>query len=318
MRIKHFFLCLIICLFLLSGLVLLLQPKTSFKISDTFDKWNADLIRTFFQDGRFWLDSCFKDKYDSKLTCKLPLDIVIPLVEKDIITARKVIEGVRAMVKHPISAIYIVAPERKPLIEFAHEMKCEFIPEHTVVPEYDTVRKFGGWILQQFIKLNCDSFTKNENILVIDADTILLRPQVLIDDKKDIYTFHIHSDYSSPRKEFTQRLLKENTYFKLDFVSHHMVFKREWLHALKQYIEKVQNKKWYDAIVELLEIQNKGFSEYDIYATYVFLNHRSQTKILSSANTFIYRDKFQYLEIYRPVLAPRYKSLSCHHFMTLE
>ena len=293
---------------------LLLMPKSYYFFSEKFDAWNSQVIRSVLHSGRFLLDPCFKSNCYKSLTSKYPLDVVIPLVEKDLITAEKTVESVRAMVLHPIQNIYIVAPESKKIRDFCEKQGCIFILENDAVDNYEELRKYGGWILQQFIKLNADTYTKSDNILVVDGDTVFLRPQVFINDKKNIYTFHIHSDYTDIRKKFTRDLFKTTHYFKLDFISHHMVFNRKWLKELKEKISEVNTCPWQQAILNLIVSNKLGFSEYDIYASYVFSHYRQFTRLFSSANTFIFRDKFQFFDLYRGIYSADYKSISSHHF----
>ncbi len=292
----------------------LLMPKSYYFFSEKFDAWNSQLIRSVLHSGRFLLDPCFKSNCYKSLTSKTPLDVVIPLVEKDLITAEKTVESIRAMVLHPIQNIYIVAPESEKIRSFCHQQGCIFILENEAVENYEELKKQGGWILQQFIKLNADQYTQSDNILVVDGDTVFLRPQVFIDDTKNTYTFHIHSDYTDIRKKFTRDLFKTNQYFKLDFISHHMVFKRKWLKELKEKISEINKCSWQKALLNQATLNKMGFSEYDIYAHYVFSKYRDFTRLRSSANTFIFRDKFQFFELYRSIYSADYKSVSSHHF----
>ena len=294
------------------------MPQSYFFFSEKFDAWNSQLIRSSLHSTRFLIDPCFKSNCYKSLTSKYPLDVVIPLVEKDLITAERTVESVRAMILHPIENIYIVAPESEKIRSFCQKQGCIFILENDAVDDFEKIRKQGGWILQQFIKLNADRYTKSENILVVDGDTVFLRPQVFINDRKKIYTFHIHSDYTDLRKKFTRDLLKTSRYFKLDFISHHMVLNRTWLKELKEKISELHNCSWQQAILNQLTSNRNGFSEYDIYATYVFLKYRSFTRLFSSANTFIFRDKFQFFDLYRPIYSSDYKSISSHSFSSFK
>jgi hypothetical protein len=261
------------------------------------------------------IDPTFAFQQYSKVSSKTPIDVVIPIVEKDLITAKHVIPSIRAMILHPIEKIYLVAPDSEKIKQFAKEMNCEFILENDVSKNFTEIKKHGGWILQQFLKLNADKISKSENILIVDADTIFLRPQIFINDKKNMYTFNIHDQYFLRRKKFTKKLLKTNVYFKLDFTAHHMIFKRSWLKEFHAHIEKSHNKPWEEAILDLVKDDSYGFADYDVYATYVMLYHPENTRVLASANASIYRDRFEYIDMYKSVYQNDFKSISCHAFM---
>lgn len=299
----------------LAASYLLLMPKAYFPFSEKFDLWNANLIRSTLHYGRFFLDPAFKDRYYVSLISERSLDVVIPLVEKDLITAKETVKSIHAMILHPIQNIYVVSPESASIRAFCKENGCIFIPENEAIDNYEEIRKLGGWVLQQFIKLSADKFTKSQDILIVDGDTVFLRPQVFIDDRRDIYTFHIAGCYTERIKKFTRNLMKTNQYFKLDLISHHMIFKRKWLQELKNTIEEINGCSWQKAIISQASFDPFSFSEYDIYATYVLHNHRSFTRILSGANTFIFRDKFKFFEDYRSVYSVDHKSISSHSFM---
>lgn len=295
------------------------KPTTCIHLGDRFDTFNANIIRSYYHVIRKFRDPSFRDGAYLGHTSNTSVDVVIPIVEKDILTASKAIPALRAMLMHPIDKIYLVAPESKKLRTFAKEFNCIFVLETDVVEDFEQIKQLGGWFIQQFIKLSVDRVSSNEHILITDADTILLRPQAFINNRKGKYTFNLHSDYAPISKKFTENLLKLQHYVKLDFVCHHMLFKREWLQELKSEIEKIHGKKWNMAMLDLaVDKKNGSLSEYDIYATYVYLHHYKNVRLHSSANAFIYRDRFQYFDQYAPVFAADYKSVSSHHFMKLE
>lgn len=297
----------------------ILTPKAHFLISSRFDEWNAKLINRVAFELRKFMDPAFQDSAYSPVRSKHPVDIVMPIVEKDLASAKIALTQIRAFVMHPIQKIYLVAPESHKIREFAKEMGCQFVLENDVVDDYGKVKKYGGWIIQQLIKLNVDRISDQDNILVIDADTMLLRPQTFINGKEGIYTFAIHTDYSPDRKEFTKAVLQTNSYYKLDFVAHHMIFNRHWLKELKEELGQNSGKLWYKAILDLVDKRGTfGFSEYDLYATFAFLNHRDAVCFLASANVVLFRDKLTYFKQYSTVFAPDYKSASSHHFMLSE
>ncbi|NHN35269.1 hypothetical protein [Paenibacillus agricola] len=62
------------------------------------------------------------------------IDILIPVIEKDLNTLPYVIDDVRKHVKHPIGKILVVAPKRRRILALCRKKKCEFVDENTVLP----------------------------------------------------------------------------------------------------------------------------------------------------------------------------------------
>lgn len=247
-----------------------------------------------------------------------PVDIVIPLVEKDCEVVGHTVRSVRNLVEHPIGSIYFVAPESQKIRELAKSLGCIFILEDTVLP-CPEIKKHGGWIIQQFLKLNADSFVQKDHYLVVDADTIFLRPMIFtLED--GTYLTNIHWMCAARRKRMTSHLLGNTKVFSYDFVSHYMLFSKPVLAAMKKHIESRLGKRWDHAILDLFkngnpETQPYHFSEYDLYITYLTEFSKKKFRFISSANITVYRDFLGRLESIIPAYAPQYKSISLHHFM---
>ena len=241
------------------------------------------------------------------------IDVVIPLVEKDLETVVYTIQSIRQLVMHPLGNIYIVSPPSNKIIHFARQNQCIYVDERSL-PPFQEVKKHGGWMIQQFLKLSMDSIVKEEHYLVIDADTIFLRPQVFDDRGK--YIANVHWDFCQKRKLFTQELLGNNSIWKLDFVTHHMLFSKKILKNMKDHITRKHHKEWATAISDLVEKdKDRGFSEYDIYATYLTEFSQEPFTFVSNANITIHRDLLPRLPALLQAYAAEYKTVSLHHFI---
>ena len=62
-----------------------------------------------------------------------PIDVVIPVVAKDLGTLPLCIEGVRRQVQHPIENIYLVAPDDERVKQFCREWGLVYVEETTVL-----------------------------------------------------------------------------------------------------------------------------------------------------------------------------------------
>ncbi len=243
------------------------------------------------------------------------LDIVIPIIEKDLPTLPYVIRGIRSQIMHPLGNIYLVAPESQKIREAAEQFKAIFVLEDTVLPKFRQSPPKAGWIKQQYLKLNADQFVQNEDYLVVDADTAFVRPQVFEYFGKTI--FNAHFNYTIARKVMVQRALNLNKLYNFCFTIHHMHIEKSKLKALKERLEQIHQKPWQDALNEL-DVPEGGFSEYELYANFVLSEYPNEAMILHGRNIEIPRDKLDSFDTIVPALAYKAKSVSLHHFILLD
>ena len=243
------------------------------------------------------------------------LDIVIPIIEKDLPTLPYVIKGIRSQLMHPLGTIYLIAPESLKIREAAEKYNATFILEDTVLPKFRQNPPQAGWIKQQYLKLNADQFVQSDHYLVVDADTVFVRPQVFEFEGKTI--FNAHFNYTISRKVMVQRAFQLNRLHNFCFTIHHMHIEKSKLKALKEKLEKIHQKPWQDALNEL-DVPEGGFSEYELYANFVLSEYPSEAMILHGRNIEIPRDKLDGFDAIVPALAYKAKSVSLHHFILLD
>jgi hypothetical protein len=207
--------------------------------------------------------------------CEIPLDIYIPASLKDIETLPKVIEGVLKNIKHPITKIYIIAEESNKIKAFCTKYHAEFINEFNVLGYTKNAINYlvddvdrSGWLYQQLLKLNADSIVKEKYFLILDADTVFIKPKIFIYKNKMIL------DHSEERHEAYhtayQKILNQKTSSELSFITHYMLFDRMLLLELKQKIALLHDMKWDDVILRNTDYTNSsGFSEYELYGNFL-------------------------------------------------
>lgn len=244
----------------------------------------------------------------------IPLDIVIPIIEKDIPTARYTIQSIKGLLMHPINKIYIVAPESNKLRKFASDNGLVFINENDVLPKFSGSKTQKGWIKQQYLKLNADSFVEKDNFLVIDADMILMRAHVFIYKGKTI--FNVYRDYSLERKKFVQRITGIDKFYNLDFTAHHMLFNKEKLKDFKTHLETKYKKSWFDALNDL-DLEDGNFSEYELYANYMLKKYPNKFRFVHGRILNIERNKLEGLNFIQGAYSNEFKAVSSHHFYKL-
>ncbi|MBB6733728.1 DUF6492 family protein [Cohnella zeiphila] len=247
-----------------------------------------------------------------------PIDVVIPAIPKDLGTLPHVIDGVRKHVAHPIGRIFIVAPSSDKIKAVCKRKGCTFVHESTVLPlrKKDIVYRSkrwerSGWLYQQLLKLGSSSVVGHRHFLVIDADTVLIRPHRFSADGKT--TFYCRG-WSQPEYFVTYRkLLGEKPPRPRSFVTHYMMFDKEKLRSLKHKIESRHGTNWYRAIIRSIDRKKQfGFSEFETYGNYVYSRNPGSVRLRSARNKSLASSPSALSASQKSRLAARYRSLSFH------
>lgn len=212
---------------------------------------------------------------DNKRRSDLQLDVIIPTVEKDLDTLPHAIEGVRRNLLHPIRKIFVVADESARIKTLCQSLNVDFVCEQTVAPlSKDDINYVvngidrSGWLLQQLIKLNGDSVAVTDNFLVLDADTVLIKPQRL--DSGGGNVLMVSEEHHDPYYRTYEKLLGRAPQSVLSFVCHYMIFNKQVLVDLRQAIQKRTQKTWAQAIVDAIDKNEaSSFSEYETYGNFL-------------------------------------------------
>jgi hypothetical protein len=202
------------------------------------------------------------------------IDVLITLIEKDILVAEKCIENVRLFSMNKIRNIYIIAPNSDKINIFCNKFDCIFVNEDVVSPyTSDELLLKGinkqrlGWIKQQLIKLNSDSLSDlMDKYLIMDADTILLKPQYFSKNNCDVLKF---SDEFHFLYRVSSRLILGNYLYSFNsYISHHQLINKKTLSDMKLHITNLHQEEWYEIFIDAALKNNNYVSEYEIYAQY--------------------------------------------------
>ena len=254
---------------------------------------------------------------DNKGRSAIELDVIIPAVEKDLGTLPHAIEGVRRNLMHPIRKISVVAPDSSKIRELCHRLNVDFVCEQIVAPltreDIDYVvngRDRSGWLLQQLIKLNADSVAATENFLILDADTVLIKPQRLKTDGRSVLM--VSEEHHRPYYRTYERLFGHPPQSLLSFVCHYMIFNKQILMLLREAIQNRTQRPWARAIVESIDKNEaSSFSEYETYGN--FLCEISSRKVVRRYSNNRRLRPMEVSDISRYFAKPdRFVSLSFH------
>lgn len=212
----------------------------------------------------------------SEPSSKTKIDILIPAIEKDLGTLPYVIDAARKQVKHPIGDILIIAPRKKKILELCLKKGCKFVDEDTVLPitkkhiNYRSKKwERSGWLFQQLLKLSGDTLCKNDFYLVMDADTVLIRPHIFRKGQKTV--FYCRNWTQDEYYKAYYKLLKRKAASRLSFVTHYMLFEKSKLKQLKNKIEANHHVSWHSAILKSINRTKQfGFSEFETYGNFLY------------------------------------------------
>lgn len=258
------------------------------------------------------------DPIESKLSSKEKIDVLIPAITKDLKTLPYVIDAVRKHVKHPIGSILIVAPRQNKIQELCRQKGCRFIDENTVLPitkkniHYRSKKwERSGWLFQQLLKMSGDTLCTSKYFLVIDADTVLIRPHVFRTGNKTLFYCR---KWSQPEYFKTYRkLLGKKAASSSSFVTHYMLFERSKLQQLKRSIESKHHTRWYSAIIRKMDKSKQfAFSEFETYGNFLYSKNPSGLVLRSALNKSLSMNIAQITQKQIKTQSRRYRSLSFH------
>lgn len=254
----------------------------------------------------------------SKLSSSKQIDVLIPAIEKDLTTLPRVVGAIKKQVKHPIGKILIVAPDRRRITELCRRKGYTFVNENRVLPITKKNIHYrsrtwdrSGWLFQQLLKLSGDTICSSRFFLVLDADTVLIRPhRFRIGDRTIFYC----RGWSQPEYFRTyRRLMKRKAPSPASFVTHYMLFEKPKLAQLKRTIEARHGTKWYSAILRSIDKSKQfGFSEFETYGNYLYSHNPGGLVLRKALNKSLPISVRQLTAARIGRLAKKYRSVSFH------
>ncbi len=252
------------------------------------------------------------------------IDVVIPCHSKDCETLELCIQGIKENV-HDLRRVIVVSDVK---LSNNAEWFCE---DNYPFSLKDIKTRFckidkgykkdikktsrAGWYFQQLLKLYAPFVIPgvSENVLVVDADTVFLKPVSFInengtalynvgDEYFEFYFEHARTLLPSLRKLFPQ----------YSGITHHMLFQKNVLKDLFAEVEQLHQKPFWMAFCDCVKekyLAYSGASEYEIYFNYIFLNRynvqirKLRMKNLGDLNKIPYFKKHNY------------DYVSCHTYM---
>lgn len=215
----------------------------------------------------------------------LPVDVVIPCTDKDKGALILAIDGVKSYVAD-LRRIIVISKERI-------TSEAEWFPESAFPFQISDIHARlmhnvcddgkacdgdrHGWLFQQLLKLYSPIVIPDisPNVLIVDADTIFLRPVHFIDRTDGASLYAVGTEYHRPYFAHAKRLLPtfRKVCAKHSGIVHHMFFQRHVIEDLFHSVEKIHQKPFWQAFIDEIdpkEAEGSAASEYELYFNFVF------------------------------------------------
>lgn len=219
------------------------------------------------------------------------IDVVIPCAPKDKKVLQLCIDGIRENGRN-IRNVYVVSPER--LTDKAEWIKEDVFPftkkqvaleicgdKLTAMDYINNPHTRVNWVYQQLLTLYSPLVIENisQNVLLLDADTVFLRPVSFIDCHGNPY-LTISREHHKPYFDHMSKLIPglERKYKSFSGIAHHMLMQRCVLEELFKNVYEYHHKDFWKAFCACIaedEWYGCGCSEYEIYFNFVVHNFSS-------------------------------------------
>ena len=248
------------------------------------------------------------------------IDVVIPCGPGDAEMLPRVMESAPSGASNPIRRIQVVAPPSViTTLRPAVDSNTDLIDENDLLGAA-VVASIGkrfpsrrNWVLQQVVKVACVTSSQAPGVLILDADTILLRQRTwLTSDGRQVLTPTI--EWHQPYYDFLGRLSNEQWKApEYSFVPHHMLMQPELMARILVTLEITG----LDGLVSALgdesryQAESSFCSEYELYAQGLLNLSPASVALAKWSNRNVSRER----EIPVDKLG-RYMSVSQHHYLT--
>ena len=175
-----------------------------------------------------------------------------------------------------------------------------------------------GWVLQQLIKIDFVRKSQAKGVMVIDADTFLLRNRKWL-YKNEIQLITPTYEYHAPYYKILNKMLKTSVSPKFTFVSHHMIFQPKYMREIFSQLNWNYLIDICETVFPLVEDYMSPFSlDYELYAQYMFSHHADKVILGKWANA---TGKSEQLQIDRTLiesqkLSLKFFSISFHDYLS--
>jgi len=253
---------------------------------------------------REWRANRFPEDLGSSDQSLPTIEILIVAAGKDIELLPDVLKGAIANSLNPISGITLIIP-------VVDKKQCEKIiqaetypSEIKVVLEDDLLdeairnkiklrfNKRYGWVLQQLLSVEFILNSKAAGVLLLDADTVLLRKVAWLDSKGN-QKLLVGPAYHRPYHKLLNKLINTDAEPKTTHVTHHMLLQPIYLRDIFQKFKLVDTRNLLDLLVENAD-QNEESAlsvDFELYAQAILRLYPQKVELRKFSNISVTRSK---------------------------
>jgi hypothetical protein len=232
-----------------------------------------------------------------------PIEILFVAARKDFRTLEVTINGVIETCGQEVSRINIVVPDQdlsycEAVVTSCapNQIEMKVISETSLLDEslakliYSHFGARGGWVLQQVLKLEYARNSLSSGVLIIDADTVLIKNRTWL-NSDGIQSLMPSWEFHRPYFEFLSTLtpFKSQLHFfpRFSFVSHHMLMQPN---VVKEIFRACGWNGPRELVDSLCQPSNKiGQSpisiDYELYGHFLLLHYPEKVNLVKWANT---------------------------------
>lgn len=173
-----------------------------------------------------------------------------------------------------------------------------------------------GWITQQVVANVAIQQSQHANVLLVDADTLLLRKQAWLSGEGNQILMP-SEEYHTPYYDFLSFAYPLYSHTGISFVSHHMLYQVDIFREIMEHLGGID--RLLARAIECAPVgeQSPFDLKYEPYAQYMYLHLRDKIKLQKWANISLqrwsnYEDPDSVRQLQR--LSKFYNSVSFHHW----
>lgn len=175
-----------------------------------------------------------------------------------------------------------------------------------------------GWVLQQFLAVEYILKSKSAGVLLVNADTILLREMIWMNEKKE-QVLMASTEYHPPYYRLLAKLIGISKRSFHTHITHHMLFQPSVFREIFDYwkIGNIHDLAYW--IFKNSEKNNPSplCIEFELYAQGMRIIHPERVKLRKFANTTWKRNQKSLNEVIRIIQtgdSPKWNSISLHDY----
>jgi hypothetical protein len=150
-----------------------------------------------------------------------------------------------------------------------------------------------GWVFQQFLKLQTVLESQESNVLILDADTILLQKRSFVDEQ-GIQLLLPTDEYNQDYYKNLEKLSSHQIRSDYSFVSHHLLIQTEFFREIMQELECGSINELLKKVLDTSDLTSDSpFSiDYELYSQYLLKNHPNKVRLSRWGNLSLRRSPY--------------------------